>query len=149
MASRLITNRTAKFPKGPKPAIAGGDRNAIYRQGSTRVGVMNKTEEGFFKTVLQSMILADRVDWWLYESITLRLTDPASDTPAIHYRPDFAVERVMSQTIEFYEVKGSGPLPRDTRKTLALAAKTFPQFSFFLARKQVKADGGGFIITRY
>ena len=105
--------------------------------------------------MLRPLILAqigdgiERIGWWLYESITLRLTDPTPDTPAMHYRPDFAIQRNMSQRIEFYEVKGSGPLPRDTRKTLALAAKTYPQFRFFLAREQVKAHGGGFKITEY
>lgn len=147
--SRLITNRTANIP-GPKASPADG--YAIRRRGATMKGEANETELEFLKTVLEPRMWAGEIGILGKDVITLRYTPPfpaMAGEPAVPsrtYTADFVTEE--SGVLCFYEVKGSGPIPRETRPILELCAVRFLGFRFFLAVKRPRADGGGFRIER-
>lgn len=93
-------------------------------------GAMNGQEREYC-----NMLLADpgfaRIE---FERITFKLAD---DT---RYTPDFFVVRT-SGFIEFHEVKGF--MEDDAWVKLKVCAEQHPWFTFVLARKRAKKNGGG------
>lgn len=106
-------------------------RTKVIRKGAG--SGMNKTEARF----RAELLAVDGVWVVLYASIKLRLADRT------WYTPDFAVLRIGSPRVEFYEVKGSWKAPHqeDSRVKLKVAAEAYPQFQFFAAVPN-KATGG-------
>lgn len=107
-----------KAKAAPQPTVVATSR-------PRQDGGMNKTEARFRAEVLA----VDGVWVVLYASIKLRLADRT------WYTPDFAVLRIGSPRVEFYEVKGSWKAPHqeDSRVKLKVAAEAYPQFQFFAA----------------
>lgn len=89
-------------------------------------GQMNKSEADY-AGYLQGLLLAGKIDWFSFESVTLRLAKLTSFTP------DFVVV-LADGTIEFHEVKaGAGgpgasrPLVEDDAMVkLKVASEMFP-----------------------
>lgn len=101
----------------------------IRARGRTHVqGVMNKLE-GDYAEYLGFLRLAGEINTFMYERIKLKLADRT------WYTPDFMV--ILSDgTVEFHEVKGF--MRDDAAVKLKVAADKFPQFAFFLVKKDSK-----------
>jgi hypothetical protein len=95
-----------------------------------QAGEMNK-QEAEYRQMLGSQPGVFSVD---YEAITLKLA------PDTRYTPDFLVLK-DDGLIELHEVKGF--FEDHAKVKIKVAAAQYPMFTFYLARKQPKKDGGG------
>lgn len=107
-------------------------------RGRHKPGEMNKTEAKY-AAELEQRRLAGLIDWYAFESVTLKL---AKDT---RYTPDFVVMRANSE-MEFHEVKGYWE--DDAKVKIKVAAEKFP-FRFIAVSALPKRDGGGFKETEF
>jgi len=143
----LITGRKAVLPDDiPKRARPTIDRWAVYRLGRRPRKEMNKTEAAFERDVLAVWKLAGEVlDWW-FNDLRFQVTHTTQDgKPGIVYTPDYMVLTPDGHH-DFYEVKGSGKIPLDSRNRLKAAAEKFYSIRFVLAQKQA---GGGFTFENF
>lgn len=101
-------------------------------------GVMNGLERQL-AAYLEAEINLGSVEWYAFESITLKLAD---DT---RYTPDFLV-MMADGTLECWEAKGF--FRDDAKVKIKVAARLFP-FVFRVFRSKPKRDGGGWEITTY
>ncbi len=101
-------------------------------------GQMNR-QEAEYAALLDADWKAGRIARFYFERVTLKL---AADT---RYTPDFMV--VMPDgVIRLDEVKGF--MEEDAYAKFKIAADLFP-FTFRLARKRAKKDGGGWDLKDY
>lgn len=108
-----------------------------HRYGKRHVpGVMNRTEERYADT-LQARKLAGEIVEWLFESVTLKLADN------LRYTPDFCVY-LADGTVDFIDVKGTGPIDDKSIVKIKAAAERFFWFTFAMDVEQPKKLGGGF-----
>lgn len=125
-----------KFPKpksGRTGRFAGLSRGYVGARGER-----NKTEAEY------ELLLETNPDvvWYQFEPFTLRLSHPPSGQPA-KYTPDFLI--VMRDGTTFVDdVKGSGPDSDAAIVRVKCAAEQFPIWTFRIAKKRRKRDGGGF-----
>jgi hypothetical protein len=103
-----------------------------------RNGVKNGTEQEYENLHLRARQAAGEVAEWWYEGITLKLG------AELRYTPDYLV-LLANGELEVVEVKGSF-VRDDARAKLIAAAERYP-FRFYMAQKQAKKHGGGWIIT--
>lgn len=110
--------------------------NATFALGRLPVGVMNKLETAYEKT-LAAEKQAGGILWYRFEGIKLRLADKTFLTV------DFAV-MAADGTLEMHECKGF--MEGDALVKLKVAADQYP-FRFKLVKVRAKKDGGGWLIT--
>ena len=101
-------------------------------------GERNKTEAEY-ELLLQADPEVYRV--W-FEPFSLRLSSPESGQPA-RYTPDFLV-LMADGTTYVDDVKGSGIDDNAAAVRAKTAAELYPLWTFRIAKKQLKRDGGGF-----
>ena len=85
-------------------------------------GVMNKTEEWYYTSVLKPRILTGEVETIEYEAITFKLGDGS------RYTPDFYVKRTDGHC-ELHETKGYWR--EDDRVKIKVAASKYSEFFWF------------------
>ena len=100
-----------------------------------RPGEMNQTEAAY-ADMLQVRLLAGEIIDWQFEAITFKIA------PDCRYTPDFAIW-MADGTMEFVDVKGSGPMDEKSRVKAKVAAELNPMFVFVIEQRQAKKDGGG------
>jgi hypothetical protein len=93
---------------------------------------MNKSESEYSE-LLERRKLTGQVLDYKFEAITFKLA------PDTRFTPDFFV-LLSNMEIEIHECKGF--MMGDAHVKIKLAAELFP-FRFFLCRKKLKRDGGG------
>jgi hypothetical protein len=98
-------------------------------------GQMNQTEAAYAETLLLRKMASEIIDWQ-FEAITFKLA------PDCRYTPDFAIW-MADGTMEFVDVKGSGPMDEKSRVKAKVAAERYPMFVFVIEQKKAKKDGGG------
>lgn len=106
-------------------------------------GEMNKTEEAY----------AARLDvdpavfrWW-FEPLSLWLSHPKEGNPAT-FKPDFLVLYKDGTTcIDDVKSGGRGFDDKAAGVRIKAAAELYPLWRFRLVRKQLKRDGGGFVVV--
>ena len=98
-------------------------------------GVMNVTETAY-ADLLEARKLAGEVIAWGFERVTLKLA------AGCRYTPDFDVW-LADGTMEFVDAKGGGPMNETSRVKIKVAAESYPQFTFVIAKRLAKKDGGG------
>lgn len=96
----------------------------IYGRARHKSGRMNKLEAAYART-LEERRAAGEIDWFIFESLKLKLADKT------FYTPDFAVMLSDGQ-IEIHEVKGFWE--DDARVKIKVAAEKFP-FKFKAIRR--------------
>ena len=101
-------------------------------------GQMNRLEQEY-AAILDGEWKAGRISRFYFERVTLKLA------PDTRYTPDFMVV-LPDGVIRLDEVKGF--LEDDAWAKFKIAADLFP-FTFRLARKRTKKDGGGWVIRDY
>jgi len=114
------------------------------RTGIKPPGTPNKTEAEYM-TVLELRKLEGEIVAWWFERYTLTLSHSRPGVKGQRYTPDFAV-MLPDGEIEFHEIKGF----RDEKNMnkLKIAGELFP-FTFRLATRRLKRNGGGFDVVRY
>jgi len=100
-------------------------------------GVMNQTETAFASILEQRKALGEVINWE-FEAMTFKLAAQCSFTP------DFMIW-LKDGTMEFVDVKGSGPIDDKSIVKIKAAADKFPMFVFVQEKRQAKRDGGGFV----
>jgi hypothetical protein len=90
--------------------------------------------EAKYRVELERREAAGEVQWYLYESIKLRLADNT------WYTPDYAV-MAEDGTLEMHEVKG-GLIMAASRVKIKVAATQFP-YRFVQVTARLVRDGGG------
>lgn len=109
-----------------------------YAQGRLKPGQMNKTEQEYAEG-LELMIRAERILWWKFEGIKLRLADNT------FYTPDFVL-MAEDGVIECHEVKGFWT--DDARVKIKVAASLYP-FRFIAVKKESKKLGGNWSFENF
>lgn len=117
-------------------------RSRPFRQpGATKYGKrhkpgeMNKTEAKYAEA-LQARKLAGEIEEWYFEGSTFKL---AADC---RYTPDFEVY-LADGSIEYVDVKGSGPIDPKSRVKIRMAAQLRPWFRWVMEQQQTVKNGGG------
>ncbi len=102
----------------------------IVRQSSK---LPNKTEERFRLTFLDVWKFQGIITDYAFEDVTLRLAS------GVRYTPDFAIYRNPTtledsklRVMDFYEVKGGGPIKDDAIVKLKCAAAKYKHHAFWL-----------------
>lgn len=113
-----------RFTRLGKPVLA---------LGKLPFGKMNKTEEAY-DAYLKSLMLADKIAWYKFEAIKLRLADNT------FYTIDFAVVPTKTMVLEMHEVKGFWQ--DAARVKIKVAASQYP-FVFVAVTARAKKHGGG------
>jgi hypothetical protein len=112
-------------------------RNSYYAKGHKKIGTLNRTELAYAK-VLEGLRIGNKVEWFKYEAIKLRLADNT------FYTADFFVMTKEGE-LQVHEVKGStarknnlgervGTKPfilNESNTKIKVAAELFP-FRFFI-----------------
>lgn len=101
-------------------------------------GTMN-AQEREYAAMLDASVKAGEIRGYYFERMTFKLAD---DT---RYTPDFMVV-LNDGELRFDEVKGF--MEDDAWVKFKVAAEMFP-FSFRLAKKRAKKDGGGWVTNDY
>lgn len=104
-------------------------------------GEMNNTE-GEYATLLYARMLQGEILTFEFEAIKLKLAD------LCFYTPDFYVMHTDG-SIEFIDVKGSGPIDDKSIVKIKCAAEKFWMFAFVMEQKQTKKNGGHWKRTEY
>lgn len=112
-------------------------RYAKIRSGGTKRGQMNRTEAAF-AAELELRKAAGEVRLWRYEAVKFVVGESTC-----FYTPDFMV-LLADDTIEFVDVKGSGPIEEASKVKIKAAALQYPEFRWVIAQALRKKDGGGF-----
>jgi hypothetical protein len=115
-------------PQGPQHAT-----------GRLPVGALNKLEQAY-AAHLEEEKRADRVLWYAFGAIKLRLADNT------FYSPDFAVLSADG-VLEMHEVKG-GFWEEDARVKIKVAASLFP-FRFRAMKRCAQKHGGGWQVEDF
>ena len=127
---------TIQSPKEVKVRPARFVRSDNTRYGKRhKPGVMNQTETAFASILEQRRAIGEVISWE-FEAMTFKL---AIDC---RYTPDFAIW-LADGSMEFVDVKGSGPMDEKSRVKAKVAAEKFPQFVFVIEQRQAKKLGGG------
>jgi hypothetical protein len=108
------------------------NQKKMFGLGRLKAGVMNKSEAEYSELLERRKLTGQVIDY-KFEAVTFKLA------PDTRYTPDFFV-LLPNMEIEFYEVKGW--MMEDSFVKIKIAAELFP-FRFFLVRKKLKRDGGG------
>jgi hypothetical protein len=106
--------------------------------------VPNKTEAAYMSH-LEGMKKRGEITAWWFEEVTLVLSRSRPNVKVQQYTPDFMV-MLTDGLIEFHEVKGFAY--QTGMNKLKVAGDKFP-FTFRLAKKNKKAQGGGWDIIEY
>lgn len=109
---------------------------AARAKGRMKPGELNKTEAAF-ELHLKAQLQQGAILWYGIQCITLKLA------PSTHLRIDFFVMD-KDGTLQAIDVKG-GYMQDDSLAKIKVAAAMFP-FPFFIARKRLVKDGGGWTI---
>ena len=97
------------------------------RHGYTAKGVMNKTEAKF-ATRLQLLKAAGEILGYHYEALKFVVVPGLSSKRiAVHYTPDFVVQRADFE-LELIDVKAGAGWEDDARVKIKAAAERFPEF---------------------
>lgn len=121
------------------PLARFGDKSKYGKR--HKPGEMNLTESRFAE-LLQARKLCGEIIEWMFESTTLKLAEDC------RYTPDFLVLHIDC-TMEFVDVKGSGPMDEKSRVKVKCAAEKFFCFKFTIAKQRTKKNGGGFSIESF
>lgn len=104
-------------------------------------GVMNQTET-IYANELEAMKLSGVIIRWEFEGITFKIAE------GCRYTPDFAVW-LADGTMVFVDVKGGGPMDDKSRVKVKCVAEKFPMFTFQIAKRKAKKDGGGWAMEEF
>jgi hypothetical protein len=118
----------------------GGYRSGMRSMqalGRLPVGKMNKTEAAYDEH-LANLQMTGQILWYKFEGIKLRLADNT------FYTADFFVMDA-DRGLVVHEAKGF--MTDDAAVKIKVAAELYPIFRFFLARRRLKKDGGGFSVV--
>ena len=117
-------------------------KTMLFARGRMRAGTLNKTEQTY-RDYLESELRAGRIAAFWFESIKLRIAEPAC-----WYMPDFMVLR-PDGNLELHEVKGAPKIFQDDAKVkVKVAASAYP-FRLFVVYPRRKKDGGGWDIDEF
>lgn len=109
-----------------------GRGNKNYALGRLKTGQMNKTEAAY-AGYLADEKYCERIQWFKFEGIKLRLADNT------FYSPDFAVMNAKGE-MEMHEVKGFWQ--DDAKVKIKVASDLYP-FRFVAIKALPKKEGGG------
>lgn len=87
----------------------------------------NKTELRFEQDYLKTWKMTGIIERYAFESVTLKLA------AGLRYTPDWRAVDPTSR-IQFYEIKGGGPMKDDAVSKLKSAATMYPEYEFWLYR---------------
>lgn len=109
--------RVFEFVREPAPQkhIVRGDK------------LPNKTELRFEQDYLKLWKLTGIIERYSFEAVTLKLA------AGLRYTPDWRAVDPCSR-IQFYEIKGGGPMKDDAVSKLKSAATMYPEYEFWLYR---------------
>jgi hypothetical protein len=109
-----------------------------YALGRLKTGEMNKTEYAYSEH-LRLLQLTDKIAWYKFEAVKLRLAD------STFYSPDFLVLH-SDGVLEVHEVKGVWE--DDARVKIKVAASLYP-FRFIAVTARAKKLGGGWDVETF
>lgn len=129
-----------RLRRGGKPAKAVRGDGSRYGKKDDPHG-MNGTETEY-AGMLELRLRAGDIRGYSVKSVTFKLTTK------LRFTPDFEVVH-LDGSIEFVDVKGSGPINATSTAKIKMAAKLFPWYGWFVEQKRTKKQGGGWVRIEY
>jgi hypothetical protein len=123
---RELVERLAETLPPSEAERVRGQLEGAKRKRSHTPGVMNKTEAAYSE-VLEARRIVGEIKAWKFEADTLVL----SEGGCCQYTPDFRVTN-NDDSIDYFEIKGSGPIRDDGIVKVKWAADKYRDSRFFL-----------------